>query len=192
MLPLARQKDREVVMGRGEVRVERDGALKALQRLALSSDGGQQSSQIGMGPTILEREAHGLAGVRERLIDPSERPEHRSARSVASRERLIERKRAIAGAQSFFFPPERVQCLREIEENRNPVRLQLQGAREQRDAFRGTFELSQRHTEQLQEVGIIRATSQQSLVARDCLAQAAGTMVANRTGKTCSVGAVQR
>src|SRR4029077_3112589 len=57
-------------------------------------------------------------------------------------------------------------------------------------AFRVTSELSQRHAEQLQEVGIVRCTSQQCLVARNRLAQAAGTMVANRGGEARTVSAV--
>jgi len=144
---LASQQDREVVVGRGEVCVESDGALKALKCLALSSDGGECSSQIRMSGGILERETHGLAGIRKRLVPSSESREHRGARSVATRERLIQGERAIAGAQSLFFPPEGMQCLSEIEENRSAVRLQLQGAREQPHSFRMTSELSQRHAE---------------------------------------------
>ena len=147
MLSLARQQHGEVVMGRGQVRVERGGAFKALHCLALASDGGQRPAQIRVATGILECETHGLAGVGERLVVSTESREHRGARAVASRQRLIQGERAIAGAQSFFFPPERVQRLREIEENRSAVRLQLQGSGEQGCSFRMTSELSQRHAE---------------------------------------------
>jgi len=139
---------------------------------------------------IPERETHGLAGVGERLVASTESREHRGARAVATCERLIQGERAITGAQSFLFSPERVQCLREIQQDGRPVGLQLQRSGEKVGSFRVTSELSQRDAEELQEVGIVRGASEECLVARDRLAQAAGTMVANRGGEARTVGAV--
>src|SRR4029077_8760501 len=143
MLTLACQQDGEVVMGRGEVRVERGGPFKALECLALSSHSFQRRSEIRVRTRILERETHGLAGVRERLVASSESREHRGARPVASRERLIQSKRTITGAQGFLLTPERVQRLGEIEQNGRAVGLQRQGTGEEHDSVRVTSELSQ-------------------------------------------------
>jgi hypothetical protein len=68
--------------------------------------------------------------------------------------------------------------------------LQLQGPGKEHSSVGVAYELSERDAEQLQQVGIVRRTSQQCLIARDCLAQPAGTMVANRAGEACTVSAV--
>jgi len=72
MLSAARQQDGAVVMCRRKVRVERNGPLKAFERLALASHGLQGSAKIRMRSGILHGKSHGLAGTRERFFATSE------------------------------------------------------------------------------------------------------------------------
>ncbi len=72
MLSAPCQQDGAVVMGRGKVRVERNGPLEAFERLPFASDGLQGSAKIRVRSGILHGETHGLAGTRERFFATSE------------------------------------------------------------------------------------------------------------------------
>jgi Flp pilus assembly protein TadD len=84
-----------------------------------------------------------------------------------------------------------VQRLAEIQQNRGAVGLELDGAREEADAVRVTAELGECYAKQLQEVGIIRRSTQQILIRGDRLAQAAGPVVMNGVLKTDAVGLIK-
>jgi hypothetical protein len=68
-----------VVMCGRQVRVERNGPLETLQRLALASDGLEGDTKIRVRPWIVQCQTQRLPGVRERLFATS-----RSCRISAS------------------------------------------------------------------------------------------------------------
>ena len=70
-----------------------------------------------MRPRILQRQAHRLAGVRERFFAASKGCECRGAGAIPTGKRGIQSERTIAGLQRFLFTPERVQRLGEIQQN---------------------------------------------------------------------------
>jgi hypothetical protein len=67
--------------------------------------------------------------------------------------------------------------LGEIQQNGGAVGFELQGTGETQNPIGVAPELREGDAQQLQEIGIVRCTTNQGLVGRNRFAQAAGTMV---------------
>jgi len=117
MFTEASQQHGAVVMCGRQVRVERNGPLETLQRLALASDCLEGDTKIRVRPWILQCQTHRLPGVRERFFATSKGGKGRGTSAIPTGKRCVQSKRAIAGLQRFLLTPECVQCLGEIQQN---------------------------------------------------------------------------
>jgi hypothetical protein len=141
----------------------------------------ERHSEIGDRRRVRRRQAYRLTDAGERFLAASERGENCPSDSIPTRRIWVERQCPIAAAQRIFLAANLVQGSREIERPGRAIGLELQGPGKVACSSVRTAELRQRHSQSLQDVGVIRVGTQQLLVSPDRLAQPPGPVVADRS-----------